>query len=87
MCRKKNRDFIANKNAYVILRELHAWEQDDKAKAVCEKAVHYFISDEPLKEHENFDEVLVPETLSKKFYDFDVQEMGNADKETLIDKN
>jgi len=86
LCRKKNRDYIRSKNAYVILRELHKWETDEKALAVCEKAVHFLISDEPEKEHENYDQVMIPENLSKKFYEFDLNEMGYT-KEVTIDKS
>lgn len=78
--RKSNRDYIKEKNAYVIMRELHKWETDSKAKAVCEKFVQILISDEPEKENENYEKVMIPEHLSKKFYEFDIAEMGNEEQ-------
>ena len=62
------------------MRELHKWETDSKAKAVCEKFVQILISDEPEKENENYEKVMIPEHLSKKFYEFDIAEMGNEEQ-------
>lgn len=76
MSRKKNRDYVIGKNAYVIIRELHSWEKDEKTLAVVEKLVHFLISDEPEKDMEDLDKVMIPENLSKKFYDFDIKKMG-----------
>lgn len=76
MSRKKNRDYVIGKNAYVIIRELHSWEKDEKTLAVVEKLVHFLISDEPEKNMEDLDKVMIPENLSKKFYDFDIKQMG-----------
>lgn len=73
--RKKCRDYIKEKNAYVILRELHKWETDDKSKETCEKLVQILIADEPEKEHENLHQVPVPEELAQKFYDFETKEL------------
>ena len=78
MSRKKNREYVIGKNAYVIIRELHKWERDEKTLAICEKLVHFLISDEPEQGLEDLDKVMVPEHLSKKFYEFDVTEMGES---------
>lgn len=77
--RKENRDYVIGKNAYVILRELHKCETDEKVLAVCEKLIHFIISDEPEKEFEDLDQVVIPEHLSEKFYKFDASEMKTDD--------
>lgn len=44
LCSKRiNREYIRNKNTYVILRELHKWEQDKKALVACENLVDILI--------------------------------------------
>lgn len=40
---KESRNFIREKNAYVILRELHKWEKDKKALLACENLVDILI--------------------------------------------
>lgn len=40
---RPNREYIRNKNTYVILRELHKWEKDKKALAACENLVDILI--------------------------------------------
>lgn len=40
---RRNREFIRDKNTYVILRELHKWEKDKKALAACENLVDILI--------------------------------------------
>lgn len=76
--RKKNREFVKEKNAYVIIRELHSWEKDEKTLSIVEKLVHFLISDEPESGMEDLDKVMIPENLSKKFYDFDIKHMGES---------
>ncbi len=72
MCSHKVcRDYIKDKNSYVILRELHKSEQDNKTKAMCEKLVSVLIADEPEQGMENLHQVVVPEELSQKFYEFE----------------
>jgi len=68
----------------IIKNKKSIFEYTPFLRAVCEKAVHFIISDEPEKEHENFDEVMIPENLSKKFYEFDLDQMGSADKEKEV---
>lgn len=62
------------------MRELHNWEKDPKTLSICEKFVQFLISDEPDKENENYEKVMVPEHLSKKFYDFDMAEMASDEQ-------
>ncbi|CAF0778426.1 unnamed protein product [Brachionus calyciflorus] len=73
--RKECRSYIKDKNAYLILRELHKWEKDEKALNSCEKLVQILIADEPEDGHENLHQVAVPEELSQKFYEFEKQEL------------
>lgn len=40
---RKCREFIRDKNTYVILRELHKWEKDKKALLACENLVDILI--------------------------------------------
>lgn len=40
---KPNREFVRNKNTYVILRELHKWEEDRKVISACEHLVNILI--------------------------------------------
>ena len=76
MCSRKDcREFIKEKNAYLILRELHKWEKDEKVKETCEKLVQILIADEPEKEYENLHHVSVPEDLAQKFYEFETKEL------------
>lgn len=72
---KKCRDYIKSKNAYVILRELHKWEKDERVLAVCEKLVQILIADEPEEGMEDFHQVTVPEDLSQKFYEYEQKEL------------
>ena len=58
---------IKDKNAYVILRELHKWETDPDVEASILDLVQLFIGDEPEKGMENLDEVVIPDDVQKKF--------------------
>ena len=73
--RKECRQYIKDKNSYAILRELHKWETDDRSKAMCEKLVAILIADEPEEGMQNLHQVIVPEELSQKFYEFEKQEL------------
>lgn len=64
--KRKNRELIRNKNTYVILRELHKWEQDHVAKAACENLVDILIRTEEEIGVENLKEVEIPEEIHKK---------------------
>lgn len=41
--KRKNREVVREKNAYVILRELHKWEKDRAALLACENLVDILI--------------------------------------------
>ena len=56
-CTKFGRQLFRKKKVYLILRELHKWEEDAGAKEVCEKVVHVLIGDEP--EQDNLEEEIV----------------------------
>lgn len=44
LCSKKvNREYVRDKNTYIILRELHKWEKDKKALLACENLVDILI--------------------------------------------
>ena len=45
-CTRFGRDFLREKQAYLILRELHKWEEDMEVKETCETLVHILIADE-----------------------------------------
>jgi hypothetical protein len=69
------RDYIISKNAYVILRELHKWEKDERAMNFLEKLVQLLIMDEPERGMENLHQVVIPEELKNKFYEYDDKEL------------
>ncbi|CAL1537337.1 unnamed protein product [Lymnaea stagnalis] len=69
---KQGRLYIKQKNAYVILRELHKWEKDPKAKLVCQKLCELLISDEPDERMEDLHKVDVPVHLQEKFEKLDL---------------
>ena len=54
---------MTDKNVYVILRELHKWEEDEEAKLACEKVIQVLISEEPEPGMENLKEVDIPENV------------------------
>ena len=66
---------MIEKNTYVIMRELHKWETDERARAACEKLVHLLISDEPERGMEDLHKVVIPEDLSQKFYQYEQEEL------------
>ncbi|CAH2014470.1 unnamed protein product [Acanthoscelides obtectus] len=67
VAKRPNREFIRDKNTYVIMRELHKWEKDDEAKAACENLVDILIRTEEEIGHENLKEVDIPDDLREKF--------------------
>ena len=74
---KQGRLLIKEKNAYVILRELHKWEKDPKAKLVCTTVCELLISDEPSEDMEDLHKVEVPEHLHEKFNEMDKNELND----------
>lgn len=43
VAKRPNREFIRNKNTYIILRELHKWEKDRKVLDACENLINILI--------------------------------------------
>lgn len=73
LCAKKvNREYVRNKNTYVILRELHKWERDHEAKAACENLVDILIRNEEEIGAENLKEVDIPADIQQKFDEIDI---------------
>ncbi|XP_056647792.1 protein HGH1 homolog isoform X1 [Diorhabda sublineata] len=65
--KKSNREYIRDKNAYIILRELHKWEKDKKVLAACENLVDILIRTEEEIGLDNLKSVEVPEDFAEKF--------------------
>ena len=59
----KCRQYIKEKNLYVILREYHKWEKDPACDVAVENLVHVLIGDEPEAGMENLKEVKLPEKI------------------------
>ena len=72
---------MKEKNTYVIIRELYKWEKEEQVKETSEKLINILISDEPEPEHENLHEVIIPESLSQKFAQYDQKELDKAFEE------
>ncbi|BFZ18864.1 hypothetical protein BsWGS_21904 [Bradybaena similaris] len=68
---KHGRTIVKEKNAYVILRELHKWEKDPNSKLACHKLCELLISDEPEEGMEDLHKVEVPAHLVEKFNKLD----------------
>ncbi|XP_075271450.1 protein HGH1 homolog [Opisthocomus hoazin] len=65
---------VRAQGAYVVLRELHAWEREPAARAACEKLIQVLIGDEPPAGLENLLEVTVPEELERELRRLDREE-------------
>ena len=79
--KKSCRELIKSKNCYFIIRELYNWEKDELAKESIYKLIQILISDEPENGLENLHEVHVPENLSKKFYEYEQENLEKNFKE------
>jgi len=77
---KQGRLLIKDKNAFVILRELHKWEKDPAAKLACQKLCELLISDEPEVGMEELHTVEVTEELQTKFDKLDVELMNDMEE-------
>ena len=58
-CTKFGREYLREKKVYLVLRELHKWEQDGGTKEACEKVVQVLIGDEP--EQDNLEDIATKE--------------------------
>ncbi|KAJ8939729.1 hypothetical protein NQ314_011015 [Rhamnusium bicolor] len=73
VAKKSNREYMREKNTYIILRELHKWEKDKKVLAACENLVDILIRTEEEIGEENLHEVEVPLDLRESFKNMDVE--------------
>ncbi|KAJ8949189.1 hypothetical protein NQ318_021682 [Aromia moschata] len=78
VAKRPNREFIRDKNTYVILRELHKWEKDKKALAACENLVDILIRTEEEIGEENLKEVDVPHHLHEDFKKMDEERLKDS---------
>ncbi|NXU25714.1 HGH1 protein, partial [Thalassarche chlororhynchos] len=71
---KAGRHIVREKGTYLILRELHRWEQEPDVLAACEKLIQVLIGDEPGPGMENLLEVNVPEEVEQELQRLDREE-------------
>lgn len=67
------RQFVKDKNTYVIIRELHKWEKSPVVLAAIENLVYVLIADEPEEGMENLETVVIPEDIEEKLAQLDRQ--------------
>ncbi len=83
MCTLKPcRQFVKDKNAYVILRELHTWEKDPAARVSTENLIQVLIADDPEPGMENLNEVEIPENVAKSLHKQDAETAKDIEEET-----
>ena len=70
---KSGRQYIKEKNAYVIIRELHKWEKDENVCKAIENLVQILIGDEPEDSLANLHQVEIPEKIREQFESCDAQ--------------
>lgn len=68
---KKGREILREKNAYIILREYHKWEENKDALIACEDLVNILIRTEEEIGVENFKDVEIPAEYANKFHQMD----------------
>lgn len=73
---KHGREYLREKQTYLIVRELHKWEKDPEVATACENLVHILIADEPEPGMENLEEVELPEGFAEKRGDCDGDKMS-----------
>lgn len=57
---------MKDKNAYIILRELHKWEHNPANIVAIENLVSVLICDEPEAGMENLNEIEIPTDIASK---------------------
>ena len=60
---KSGRQYVKERNAYVIIRELHKWESDENVIKAIENVIQILIGDEPEDNMANLHEVDVPDDI------------------------
>ncbi|XP_012219886.1 protein HGH1 homolog [Linepithema humile] len=68
---KLGREYLREKNTYIILREFHKWEKDNKCLLACENVIDILIKTEEEIGVDNLKEVEVPSECTEKFYKMD----------------
>uniref|UniRef100_A0A8B9ZSA1 Protein HGH1 C-terminal domain-containing protein n=1 Tax=Anas zonorhyncha TaxID=75864 RepID=A0A8B9ZSA1_9AVES len=71
---KAGRHSVREKGTYLVLRELHRWEQEPDVLAACEKLIQVLIGDEPGPGMENLLEVSIPEEVEQQLQRLDREE-------------
>ncbi|KAL0266584.1 UNVERIFIED_CONTAM: hypothetical protein PYX00_009085 [Menopon gallinae] len=72
VCAKRSgREFLRQKNAYVILREYHKWEKDRSLLLACENVIDLLIRTEDEIGEDNLRSLEVPEEYVEKFEKMD----------------
>ncbi len=69
---------MKNCGTYIVARELHKNEENEKVNLRLEQLIQILIGDEPEAEMENLKNVEIPSDIQKKFEDVDKE---NAAKE------
>ena len=70
---KFGRQYLREKQTYLIMRELHKWEKDPLALAACENLIGILIAEEPEPGMENLHDVQLPEGFVEKMGDDQMQ--------------
>jgi len=68
---------LKEKNAYIILRELHKWEQNPANIAAIENLISVLICDEPETGMENLNEIVIPADIAAKLQSSDNKSAGD----------
>ncbi|NXP82216.1 HGH1 protein, partial [Ramphastos sulfuratus] len=78
---KAGRHMVRDKGTYVVLRELHHWEQHQEVLVACEKVIQVLIGDEPGPGMENLLEVKIPEEVEQELQRLDREEEEKQEEE------
>lgn len=80
---KTGRQILREKQAYLILRELHKWEKVASVRIVCENAVQMLIREEPEIGVDNLKEVDVPDDMIEKLQKMNEDELKLEEEELI----
>ncbi|KAK6642186.1 hypothetical protein RUM44_013909 [Polyplax serrata] len=75
---KYGREYFRSKNAYVILREYHKWENNKSVLLACENIIDILIRTEDEINENNLKELEVPKEYEKKFEEMDEQYLQDS---------
>ncbi|XP_064010563.1 protein HGH1 homolog [Pogoniulus pusillus] len=78
---RAGRHVVRDKGTYVVLRELHRWEQHQEVLVACEKVIQVLIGDEPGPGMENLLEVKIPEEVEQELQRLDREEEEKQEEE------